>query len=119
VLSDSGVSVKRLPTYFGTLNYSIRPHGDKELTVALGGDIALPPGRIVLPSPLEQPLIGVTINGRASRNFTTGEAVIDEFPATVVLRYGGAPAADSQGALNNTAHEPEDDGPAKPKEQHG
>ncbi|HEX3207845.1 MAG TPA: discoidin domain-containing protein [Geminicoccaceae bacterium] len=118
VLSDSGVSVKRLPTYFGTLNYSIQPHGDKELTVALGGDIALPPGRIVLPSPLGQPLIGVTINGRESRNFTAGEAVIDQCPATVVLRYGSAPAAD-QRALNNTAHEPEDDGQAKPKDQHG
>jgi hypothetical protein len=87
VLSESGVSVRRLPTYHGTLNYSIRPRGDRELVVAMTGDIALPPGRIVLCSPLDQPLTGVTVNGRESRNFTEREAVIDRFPATVVLRY--------------------------------
>ena len=118
VLSGSGVSVRRLPTYYGTLNYSIRPHGDHELVLAMTGDIALPPGRIVVPSPLEQPLIGVTVDGREVQSFTQREAVIDQFPATVVLRYGGTPVSDGERALKNTAREPEDDGQAKPKDQH-
>ena len=81
----------------------------------MSGDINLPPGRIVLPSPLEQPLIGVTVNGREITSFTEHEAVIDQFPATVVLRYGGAPLSD----LRNTAREPEDGTPPRPKDQRG
>jgi hypothetical protein len=116
--SESGMSVRRLPTYYGTLNYSIRPRGDRELEVTMTGDIALPPGKIVLSSPLEQPLIGVTVNGSDSQGFTKTEAMIDQFPATVVLHYGDAPVPDGQRALNNTAREPKDDGQARPNEQH-
>jgi hypothetical protein len=103
VLSDNGVIVRRLPTYYGTLNYSIRPRGDRELVVAMTGDIALPPGRIVLCSPLDQPLTGVTVNGRESRNFTKREAVIHQFPATVVLRYDGSRTSAGERGLKNTA----------------
>jgi hypothetical protein len=107
VLNEKGVSVRRLPTYYGTLNYSIRPRGDRELAVAITGDVALPPGKIVLASPLERPLLGVTVNGQESKSFTRSEAVIDQFPATVVLRYGDAPASDGARALDNTGRETE------------
>ncbi len=117
VLSDAGVSVRRLPTYYGTLNYSVRPHGDHELVVSMTGDIALPAGGIVLPSPLEQPLVGVTIDGRASQSFTEREAVIGQFPATVVLRYGGPSVSAGERGLKNTEREPEDEGQTKPKDQ--
>ena len=93
VLSEQGVSVRRLPTHYGTLNYTARQGGTTELVVTLSGDVNLPPGRIVLPSPLEQPLIGVTVNGQEVASFTEREAVIDQFPATVVLRYPALPAA--------------------------
>ena len=85
--------MRRLPTYYGTLNYSVRPSGKAELVVAMSGDVDLPPGRIVLPSPLEEPLLGVTVNGREVASFSESEAVIDEFPATVVLRYPQLPTA--------------------------
>ncbi len=98
VLSEAGVSVRRMPTHYGTLNYSVRPGSGAELVAAIGGDIAVPPGRIVLRSPLEQPLLGVTVNGREIESFTEREAVIDQFPATVVLRYAGLPSvADGSG----------------------
>jgi hypothetical protein len=72
----------------------------------------------VLPSPLDQPLVGVTINGRESQAFTKTEAVVDQFPATVELHYGGAPEPDGQRAQNKTARDSDDDGQAKPKDQH-
>jgi hypothetical protein len=115
VLSDNGVIVRRLPTYYGTLNYSVRPHADHELVVRMSGDIALPPGRIVLPSPLDQPLTGVIINGRESRNFTEREAVIDQFPATVVLRYNGSRTSAGEHGLKNTAGGLDDEGQTKAK----
>ena len=71
--------------------------------VTLSGDINLPPGGIVLPSPLEEPLIGVTVNGQEVASFSEREAVIDQFPATVVLRYPEFPASPVGGSgLQNT-----------------
>ena len=93
VLDQAGVSVRRLPTHYGTLNYSVRPDGKAELVVAMSGDVNLPPGGIVLPSPLEEPLLGVTVNGREIDSFTEDEAVIGQFPATVVLRYPQLPSS--------------------------
>jgi hypothetical protein len=102
VLSEQGVSVRRLPTYYGTLNYTARRGGKSDLVMILSGDINLPPGRIVLPSPLEEPLVGVTVNGTEITSFTEDEAVIDQFPATVVLHYPEFPsaAAQSEGVQN-------------------
>jgi hypothetical protein len=98
VLDEAGVRVRRLPTHYGTLNYSVRPAGKAELAVEMSGDVDLPPGRIVLPSPLEEPLLGVTVNGREIETFSEREAVIDQFPATVVLRYPQLPtSAEGQG----------------------
>lgn len=102
VLSEQGVSVRRLPTHYGTLNYTARQGGKAELVVTLSGDVNLPPGRIVLPSPLEQPLIGVTVNGQDVQSFDEDEAVIDQFPATVVLRYPAVPTSAASGAFQNT-----------------
>jgi len=103
VLSDQGVSVRRLPTHYGTLNYTTRQGGKAELVVTLSGDVNLPPGGIVLPSPLEAPLIGVNVNGQEVTSFADQEAVIDQFPATVVLRYREFPASSADaGGLQDT-----------------
>jgi hypothetical protein len=118
VLNPAGVSVRRLPTYYGTLNYSIRPHGDQELVVKMTGDIALPPGKIVLSSPLDQPLVGVAVDGHDIKSFSAHEAVIDKFPATVVLRYAGSQATADDRGVKNTSRELDADGQGKAKE-HG
>jgi hypothetical protein len=103
VLSDQGVSVRRLPTHYGTLNYTARQGGKTELVVTLSGDVNLPPGGIVLPSPLDEPLIGVSVNGQEVTTFDEREAVIDQFPATVVLRYPELPASSAaDNALRDT-----------------
>ncbi len=45
VLSEEGVSVRRLPTYYGTLNYTARRGGKSDLVVILSGDVNPPPGK--------------------------------------------------------------------------
>ena len=85
VESESGVAVRRLPTCYGPLNYRLRLQGPGELRLDLSGDLALPLGKVVVKPPVT--LVGVTINGRPGVSFDGDSAVIDEFPAEVMLRY--------------------------------
>jgi hypothetical protein len=82
-----GVGVKRLPTYFGVLTYTLRPEGDGAFRLRLSGDLSVPPGGIVLMPPLPRVLTAVTVNGTPLTDFTTDTATIHEFPADVVLEY--------------------------------
>ncbi len=46
----------------------------------------MPRGKIVARPPLDRALQEVLVNGKATRNFTADEVVIDELPADVVMR---------------------------------
>jgi len=87
VMSDAGVTFKRLPTHYGALHYSLRSQGTDALHLRLWGDLTVPPGNIVVQPPLPQPLTGVTVNGKPVQTFTADRATISEFPAEVVLTY--------------------------------
>jgi hypothetical protein len=87
VLTSPGVVVKRLPTYYGVLHYSLRREGSNALVLRLWGDVVMPPGKIVVQPPLPQPLKAVAVNGRPLTTFTADSAKISEFPAEVVLEY--------------------------------
>jgi hypothetical protein len=87
VTGGPGVTVKRLPTHHGVLSYRLRADGAGVVRLSLSGDLAVPPGKIVVPSPLPEPLRAVTVNGTPVETFTAAGAVIGECPAEVVLRY--------------------------------
>ena len=65
------------------------PRGESadEVRLRLTGDVALPPGKIVVESPLARPLRAVLVNGKPVETFTADHAVVGEFPADVLLRY--------------------------------
>ncbi|MER2602942.1 MAG: discoidin domain-containing protein [Candidatus Competibacter phosphatis] len=90
--SPEGVTVKRLPTWHGTLNYRMAMSDPDTLRVRLSGDVVVPPGGIVLHSPLDRPLRTVTVNGQPIPALTTDTVRIDRFPAEVDLHYPGSPA---------------------------
>lgn len=90
--SAEGVTVRRLPTWRGTLNYRMAMSGPDTLRVRLSGDVTPPPGGIVLHSPLDRPLQAVTINGQTVTNFTAATVTLDRFPAEVEMRYAADPA---------------------------
>jgi hypothetical protein len=99
VMSESGVTVKRLPTYYGVLHFSLRGEDPNALRLRLAGDLTLPPGNIVLQPPLPRPLTAVTVNGKPVQTFTADTATISEFPAEVVLTYGPPPETPTVPAL--------------------
>jgi hypothetical protein len=93
------MSVKRLPTYYGVLNYTLAPGEPGTLRMKLSGDIALPRGRIVLRPPLPQPLRAVSVNGKPIEDFSADEVTIGEFPAEVVFRYAEPPTPAAEVAI--------------------
>jgi hypothetical protein len=58
------VGVKRLPTWYGTLNYVLRRERTDQLRCVLAGDLTLPPGKIILIAPADRPIRSVTVNGK-------------------------------------------------------
>ena len=88
--SPEGVTVRRMPTWHGTLNYRMAMAGPDALRVRLTGDVTVPPGRIILHSPLDRPVRTATVNGRAA-TFTANTVTVDQFPAEVEFQYAAAP----------------------------
>jgi hypothetical protein len=87
VANDPGVAVKRLPTHYGVVTYSLRQDGPNALRLKLSGDLTLPPGGIVVEPPLPQPLKAVRVNGAPIETHDAKSAKIHAFPADVVLEY--------------------------------
>lgn len=86
VRDPTGVEVKRLPTYYGILNYKMKMAGNR-LEVELSGDLRMPPGKIILMPPVAMALKAVHINGKSSKAFDAKKVVVNEFPAKIVLTF--------------------------------
>jgi len=91
-LDRAGIGVQRLPSYYGVLSYTLKPESTStddhpQLRLQLSGDLDVPPGGIVVRSPLKRPLSHVVVNGRRLESFSPHEAVIRTFPADIVLSY--------------------------------
>ncbi len=87
VMSAEGVAVKRLPTHFGVVHFALKSEAPNRLRAKISGDLALPPGKIVLQPPLPQPLKRVIVNGQPQADFAADSVRIDQFPAEVTLEY--------------------------------
>lgn len=85
--SGGELGVRRMPTRYGELSYSLRRTGARELSMNITGKLRQPPGGIVLQPPLGQPLRGLQVNGRALPDFASGDINIRELPAEVRLRW--------------------------------
>jgi len=57
VSEGQGVSVRRLPTEYGVVHFSLRQTAPGEVALQLSGDLAMPPGKIRLVSPLAGPIV--------------------------------------------------------------
>jgi len=84
--SDGGVTVRGLPTWYGTLGFWMRRAADGiDLGLGLTGDVVMPAGGIVVRPPGDAPLRAVMVNGRSIARFTDVEATVEEIPAQVRL----------------------------------
>jgi len=84
--ADGGVGVDGLPTWYGTLGFTMRRDGDAiDMDLTLRGDAMMPGGGIVVQLPGDTPLRAVVVNGEPTTRFTGAQATIEEFPAKVRL----------------------------------
>jgi hypothetical protein len=81
------VVVTDLPTYYGKLSYTLHREGPDTLRLRVTGDLALPPGRIVVKPPMPRPLVEVEVNGSKIETFDAESASCDECPAQMIMKY--------------------------------
>jgi hypothetical protein len=82
----AGVDVGGLPTYYGTLAYSMRK-SEHTVVVEMSGDIRVPRNRIILKSPLSASIRTVRINGKKSTAVHGRDIEIRKLPARIEITY--------------------------------
>ena len=85
VREEPGVDVRGLRTYYGTLGYSMRMRG-KTVVVRFTSGLRVPPGGIVVRSPLARALIRAVADGTPVA-IGAGEVVLRRLPRELVLLY--------------------------------
>ncbi|MGI8400950.1 MAG: discoidin domain-containing protein [Gemmatimonadaceae bacterium] len=86
VKQDPGVRVANLSTMYGPLNYDMRAFGNA-VTVNLRSGIKMPPGGVVIFSPLSLPILSAAIDGVPAA-VSGSEVRVRKLPAIVTIRYG-------------------------------
>jgi hypothetical protein len=84
----SEVRVEDLPTCAGRLCYTLRREGAGTLRLAVGGELALPRGGIVLRPPLPGPIFRARVDGAGAAWREPGEIVLRRVPCDVVIECG-------------------------------
>jgi hypothetical protein len=80
-----GVSVRDLPTHWGTLDYRMRRTGPRTIRVDLAGRVRVPRDGIVVAPPLRAALAATRVNGRPVSPRADGTVVVRALPARVDL----------------------------------
>ena len=79
------VAIEKLPTWYGPLSYTLARVGDDGVRLSLTGDFEMPPGGIVVCSPLPRPLVRVIADGEDVLRFDATSVRLDRRIANVVL----------------------------------
>jgi hypothetical protein len=85
VKEDPGIRVSNLSTEYGPLNYDMRAIG-RIVTVNLRTGLRMPPGGVVIYSPLDQPILSASVDGQLAP-VKGAEVRIRKLPSTVTIRY--------------------------------
>lgn len=85
--SKNGMSIENLPTFYGTISYSIKKE-NKKYKIDIYGNLNLPSHKIILKNFNSSKMPAkVLINGKESKSFSKNSILIDEFPAKVEVLY--------------------------------
>jgi hypothetical protein len=82
--SQDGVTIKRFPTYYGNIGYTVRKTG-RSVGFQFSGDVRH--FKIILKSPSSEPIKRVSVDGLDISSFDSNEVFLDRFPGQVILYY--------------------------------
>jgi hypothetical protein len=85
-LAGDGIVARRLPTYYGALDLSMRLDPSGVLHVSVGGELGSSLSAIILRPPLAGPLSQVEIDGAAVQRFERDQVTLTRWPAEVRMR---------------------------------
>jgi hypothetical protein len=85
VKEPPGIKVSNLSTEYGPLNYDMAALG-KVVTINLRTGIRMPPGGIVVYSPLDQPILSAAVDGVLTA-VKGAEVRVRKLPSIVTIRY--------------------------------
>ena len=85
VKEPPGIKVSNLSTEYGPLNYDMSGVG-KVVTINLRSGIRMPPGGIVIYSPLDQPILSAAVDGVPTA-VRGAEVRVRKLPSIVTIRY--------------------------------
>jgi hypothetical protein len=81
------VVVKDLPTYYGRLCYTLRHEGADALRLSLSGDLAMPPGKIIVKPPLSRPTDHIEGDGERIAAFDAVSVTLSGCPVDIMIKY--------------------------------
>jgi len=85
--APEGMSVERIPTYYGEISYSIKKEKNKYM-FSIYGDVELPENGIKIKNFNGSKMpVKVTVNGEEIKDFNEKEITVKEFPAEVLILY--------------------------------
>ncbi len=84
--APGGMKVDNLPTYYGTINYSIF-QSDGSYRLTLTGDLQIPAGNIKIQNWRPSPPVRLMVNGKPSSLYDEKYITITEFPASIDITY--------------------------------
>lgn len=90
--APGGLAVRNFPTAYGRLSYTLRRAG-RPVLLELDGQLEIPPGGLVIPSPLRGPIRSVEIDGRPVETFDAQEARLRVPKGCIVIDCEPAPAS--------------------------
>jgi len=83
--SKNGISIGRLPTYYGSINYTMKKD-DGVVKVKVWGNVQVP-GNIVVKNTLSVPIKTVEVNGKRWKEFSKDEVTVKKLPADIIIQY--------------------------------
>ncbi len=86
-VNGQGVRIKRMPTHFGVLNYTLSVTGPNSMTFKVGGDLTVPSAGIVLAPPLPGPIKALQVNGRLVDPPSGMTLTVHELPVEVIIEF--------------------------------
>jgi hypothetical protein len=88
VESPGGIAIRGLRTRYGLLDYTLTAPKPDQWRLKLSGNLAMPPGRLVVALPAGKVVDRLEVNGKTAPAADPGHPVISEFPAEAVFDFG-------------------------------